>query len=346
MQQCLQAAIPQESKATCHDCAMCSTGKEEPSDDAVFFDPDSKCCTYMPTLWNFLVGAILEDDSPEAAEGRGTVEARIDASVAVTPLGLGSPPVYRLMYSRIQSAFGKAQSMRCPHYIEEGGRCGVWRNRESTCVTWFCKYERGAVGEEFWERLHQLLAIVESGLSTWCMLQLDPGEDALRSLVPPPRARTPDPISAASFDQRADPQIYRRNWGRWLGKEREFFRRAGQLARPLSWSKVLELGGAEAQQAEALVQGAFRRLISADLPERVRAGPINLTPDPDGGALVTTYNDYDPLKLSAALLGILPLFNGQPTSAAIASIRETRGVSVSPSLIRRLVDFGVLVDAE
>ncbi len=345
MQQCLQGAIPPEPKATCHDCAMCAAERAEPSREAVFFNPASKCCTYMPTLWNFLVGSLLEDDSPEAAAGRQTVEARIDAGVAVTPLGLASPPVYQLLYSRIVGAFGRAQSMRCPHYIEEGGRCGVWRARESTCATWFCKHERGAVAREFWNQLHRLLVLAERGVSRWCLLQLELGEEALRALMPLPQAGTADPMTAADFDHRADPQTYRRKWGRWAGKEREFFRRAGHLARELPWSKVRELGGAEAAIAEVLVQEAFGRLLSTELPERIRAGSFRLVPDSGGGGLAIAYSGNDPLRLSGAILGILPFFDGQPTSAALQAIRETRGLDVSPALLRKLVDFGVLEDA-
>jgi hypothetical protein len=234
--------------------------------------------------------------------------------------------------------------MRCPHYIEEGGRCGVWRARESTCATWFCKYERGAVGLEFWERLHRLLALAEYSLSTWCVLQLDPGEDALRSLIPRRVQPGPDPISAADFDHRPDPALYRRNWGRWVGKEREFYRQAGALARALPWSKVLELGGSETQIAEALVQDAFRRLMSREVPERLRASAIKLTPDAAGG-MVKSYSGNDPIRLSHDVLGILPFFDGQPTSAALEAIRKARGVAVSPELLRWLVDFEVLEDA-
>jgi hypothetical protein len=322
---------------------MCDTGGVGASSKAVFFDPASKCCTYMPRLWNFLVGALLTDDSAEAAAGRRTVEARIDTGVAVTPFGLARAPVYELLYSRIKDAFGRAQSLRCPHYLEESGRCGVWRARESTCATWFCKYERGAVGLEFWERLHRLLSLAEYSVSTWCVLQLDPGEEALRSLIPQRPPLGPEAISAADFDHRADPERYRRNWGRWAGREREFYRKAGELARGLKWSEVLELGGSEAQFAEALVKAAFRRLISTELPERLWAGAIRLTPDGEGG-VASTYSGTDPIRLSHDVLDILPFFHGQPTSAAIRAIRKERGLAVAPELVRWLVDFGVLVE--
>ncbi len=343
MQQCLPAPIPPEREATCHDCAMCSSTPGESSSTAVFFNPATKCCTYLPRLWNFLVGALLADDSPEAAAGRRTVEARIDAGIAVTPFGLARTPVFDLHYSRILAAFGRAESLRCPHYIEEGGRCGVWRARESTCATWFCKYERGAVGLDFWERLHLLLVIAESSVSNWCVLELDPGEEALRALVAARPATAPEPISAADFDHRRDPDQQRRLWGRWAGKEREFYRSAGELVRRLPWSRVRELGGSELAIAERLALEAFQRLLSHDVPPRLRAETITFTPDTEGG-VANTYNGNDPVHLSRDVLEILPFFHGQPTDAALQAIRDELGVAVQPDMVRWLVDFGLLAE--
>src|SRR4051812_31514765 len=65
-----------ESRATCSDCAMCSKGGS-PAPGVLSFRPDTKCCTYEPTLPNFLVGAILADTSPEMAEGRRRIRAHI-----------------------------------------------------------------------------------------------------------------------------------------------------------------------------------------------------------------------------------------------------------------------------
>src|SRR5262245_2433326 len=150
----LLGPIPNEPKATCHDCAMCappgSTVATDSPKEVVFYDPQVKCCSYTPILWNFLVGDLLADQSAEAVIGRATVERRIEAGVAVTPLGLDRPPSYFALYQHISKAFGRTHTMRCPHFIDEGGLCGVWRHRESTCVTWFCKHERGGVGKAFW----------------------------------------------------------------------------------------------------------------------------------------------------------------------------------------------------
>ena len=345
MRECLLGDIPNEPKATCQDCAMCRAEGQKPApNDPVFYDPRSKCCTYMPILWNFLVGALLDDDSPEAAPGRRTVEARIAAGIAVTPLAMDRPPAYGVLYGHIPNAFGRAQSMRCPHYIEEGGLCGVWRARESTCATWFCKHERGAVGKRFWQQLHRLLAVTERQVASWCVLQLDVGVDALAAVFPfPPPAA--GPVTGEDFDGRTTPERRQLVWGQWAGREQAFYREAGRLAGALSWTDVLALGGSELQAAVQITRAAFERLTTPRLPDRLRAGELHLASAPGGGAVVTTYSPVDPLRLSPAVLEILPFFGGRTTRAARQAISRKLGHQVDTSLLLKLVDFGVLEDA-
>ena len=346
MRECLSGSIPNERNATCHDCAMCSAQTEpRGSNDPVFYDPRTKCCTYMPVLWNFLVGALLDDDTAEAAQGRRTVEERIAAGIAVTPLGLTPPPAYNALYRHIPQAFGRAQSMRCPHYIEDGGLCGVWRARESTCATWFCKHERGAVGKRFWQELHRLLQGVERQVATWCVLQLDLGAEALAAIFPFPKAENL-PVTGADFDGWTPADRQRLIWGKWAGREQSLYREAGRLAGGLSWADIMALGGADLRVAVQLTQAAYARLTTARLPARLRAKAINLAPDSGGAAVVTTYSPLDPLRLTAGVLEILPYFNGRTTRAARQAIARELGRQVETSLLLKLVDFGVLEDAD
>lgn len=342
MRECLTDPVPNEPKATCHDCAMCpSAGHTPSSNDPIFYDPSTKCCSYMPVMWNFLTGAVLDDNSPEAAAGRRSVEARIKAGIAITPLAMERPPVYKLLYSHIPDAFGRSQSMRCPHYIEEGGLCGVWRSRESTCATWFCKHERGAIGKQFWVRLHRLLALTEQNLASWCVLEMDLGRDALRAIFPFP-PRTELPVSGADFDGRPDPARQKTLWGKWLGREPEFYRKASSLVRGLSWSEVIGICGQEVRAAEQVMRAAFDDLRDHALPERLIPGACTQMAGADGGATVTTYSPIDPLHLSPEIVQILPYFQGQPVRAARRAIEEELGFDVEPELLRKLADFGVL----
>ena len=86
-----------ETRATCSDCAMCD--KAGPAEAVApvgggFFRPEVKCCSYHPTLPNFLAGAALQDASSGGAEGRrgtgklrkettGTVVSRPDLAICV-----------------------------------------------------------------------------------------------------------------------------------------------------------------------------------------------------------------------------------------------------------------------
>src|SRR5215469_6021872 len=186
MDQILAGPIPGETNATCEQCAMCPQPGNSTPGSPLFFNPRTKCCTYMPRLPNFLAGRLLADDDPDpdATKGRATIETRIEKGIAVTPLGLYPDPVHSLLYQRSPDAFGQSLTLRCPHYIEESGHCGVWKHRESTCATWFCKHVRGAVGMRFWHAVQHLLGAVEESLAQWCVSELDVGTQALQLLFP------------------------------------------------------------------------------------------------------------------------------------------------------------------
>ena len=54
-----------EERATCSNCEMCDKGNMPEGVSAVYFRPDLKCCTYHPSLPNYLTGAILADTRPD-----------------------------------------------------------------------------------------------------------------------------------------------------------------------------------------------------------------------------------------------------------------------------------------
>ena len=175
MEQLFKGPLPPERLATCSDCAKLQKAGQPIDPDA--YNPDTKCCTYLPMLHNFLVGSIIDDTDPDFATGRATVEARIDAGLAVTPLGLYATEEYLSRYDA-GARFGKDITLRCPHFLHaEGGRCGVWKHRESTCSTWFCKYERGEHGKDFWKRgVAPMLRAAELALARHLAIELGADE--------------------------------------------------------------------------------------------------------------------------------------------------------------------------
>lgn len=336
----LDAPVPVEGRATCETCAMA------PAHGAVtgpqHFHADTKCCTYVPTLPNFRVGAILDDPTPEGKHGRESVAARVAAGAGVTPLGVAAPPVVKLVYDHgvtpSDSAFGRTRALRCPHFLEDTGGCGIWRYREATCATWFCKHERGATGQTFWETMRQLLAAVEHALARWCLLELDPGDEALRRLLDPPHAH-PD---GAEIDGFADPVRYATVWGRWRGREEEFYRACAERVEGLSPEEVARLGGAEVALLAHTLRRARARM-EAPVPDRplklspfqrVELGPVT--------SRVTTYREFDPVEIPTEVLTVLPRLEGRTPRRAL-QIAASAGVRLDADLLRRLLDYEVLV---
>ncbi len=342
IQELLDGPLPPERKATCERCVMCSPSSDQAPDGALAFNPQSKCCTYLPVLHNFLVGRILLDDDPALAPGRATVEARIQKGVAVSPLGLLRAGLYTFLYEHSPDAFGLSQALRCPHYLEERGQCGMWRHREATCATWFCKHERGAVGMRFWKTLKQLLSAVESSLARWCVLELDVGTEALRRLFPPPQRATAQTFDEHDLDGRVDLKEYRALWGTWAGREREFYRSSAALVNPLTWQEVRALCGPEVGVYVRLTQEAYRALHSQMIPPALRVRRFEVVDSRPEASTLASYSRFDPLKVPRPLLRVLPYFDGRPTDEAVQCIAAEQGIQLDPPLMRKLVDFEIL----
>ncbi|HSE42588.1 MAG TPA: hypothetical protein VLH08_17605 [Acidobacteriota bacterium] len=335
MDQLLQKPIPNETEAACQDCPMCSHDAQKNKSEFVF-DVATKCCTYIPEIPNFLAGQILLDKDPEFEKGRSAFEEQMTNHLIVTPLGVSPRSEYWAMYRHAtdNSAFGQTPGLLCPYFLPgEGGKCGIWRHRNSRCATWFCKYVRGSVGVIFWKYMDQLLSEIERRLSEWCILQLDIGLDALELLFPPP------PSERVS----GHPEIF---WGNWRGREREFFLECGKLVNVLSWQDVENICGAELRLIGQLTKKAFVNLTSFEVPSVLRVAqwkkvmPINADV-----YRVWTYNQYDPIDLSKAMLESLHYFDGRPTADAVQSIFDNNRLRLENSDLRRLTDFGVLTSA-
>ena len=346
MDEFLAAPIPHERDATCDDCAMCADGRE-PNANEIFFNPQTKCCAYVPALPNYLIGRILADEDPAFAVGRATVAARIRAGAGMTPLGLAPPPSFSVLYAHSSAAlFGRSLTLRCPHYLAEaGGRCGIWQHRAAICATWFCKFERGATGMTFWRSLEQLLTGVERNLMHWCVLELGLKVESLRSLLPWPQ-QTGHSVKAHALDGGRDPAEQRALWGERTGREEEFYRACAERVGALTWADVLALGGPELQLYARLTRAAYDEHRSEQLPVALKVGQFNVLHVGADAHTVTTYSGYDPFELPNKLLAVLPYFDGRPVRAALATIAAETGVKLDQKLVRKLVDFKILVPCE
>lgn len=347
MDELLEGPIPAETEATCEECVMCPKAGDRPA-GLTFFDPSVKCCSYMPELPNFLVGRILADENPTLAVGKETIRKRIEAGLAVTPLGLGQPSTYRLLYRQSQNAFGRSRTLRCPHYVDEnGGLCSIWRHRNSVCTTYFCKFVRGAVGREFWKTLLQLLSVVEEDLAQWCVTNLDLSNEALQTLIAPSgREEKTDIIDSSAIDGVVDRTKYRTLWGNWFGREEVFFSECVRLVEQLSWRDIMTVCRPQLRLIARLAREAYGRLVSHEPPKRLKVGSFNLVSLDQDSCCLSSYSALDPVVLPRVVIDLLHYFDARPTDEALVNIRNGQNIEFDTSLVRKLADFQILIPTD
>jgi hypothetical protein len=334
----LAGEMPDEPRSTCDDCAMAPRPDDVPGERR--FDPKLKCCTFYPELPNFTVGAILDDAS---SPGRAEVRRRFGQGVGVTPLGMSRPAVYEAVFTRSQGtdAFGRSAALRCG-FLDSASRCGIWAHRESTCVTFFCKLGRGSRGSALWKALQDLLVAIERQLSQWCVVELDPGDEALALLFRPP---APQALGHKKLDGIPDPAELKALWGRWAGRELELYRESAARVRALSWSRVLEISGPEVAARARVLLAAHRRHQSEAIPERLQLGGHTVIAANTRRTRLRAYSPLDPIDLEPGLAAALVEFDGRPTAEAVAAV-HARGVELDADRLRTLVDFDLLIPAK
>jgi Fe-S-cluster containining protein len=263
MEDALGSELPAEPRATCHDCVMCK-GAAQPAEVAreVRFSPNSKCCTYVPLLPNYLVGKIIKDHSDEAQFGRTKLLERLKNRVGATPFGMVVDAYSARIYERLvaEDQFGRDDSFRCPYYNPDGGLCGIWRHRNAVCSTWFCKYERRAIGARFWLSVRNLLLYVERELATYCVFKLGVDQSAVNELFDAnghPRALKDMHTYLEDDTGRMDNAVARLLWGQWYDKEETFYGACAELVGDLTWSSVLHIVGTQTSVLTHRARQAF-----------------------------------------------------------------------------------------
>ncbi|MBI4816065.1 MAG: hypothetical protein HY791_07405 [Deltaproteobacteria bacterium] len=352
-------ALPGEPEASCDDCAMRPSHEEEPG--RVYFDQMTRCCTFVPVIPNFLVGRILKDQSPDAGLGRESVIERIAMRRAVSPLGLERTLGFALKYRHTADAFGRKGSLRCPHHLDDG-RCGIWRNRESTCSTWFCKPARGERSLALWRAIQSFLAVIERQLSFWCVRRLGITHDAVTeaffsgnhplwtnkatykthlfgSQLDGPR-KSADPLGVATRRE------HQELWGNWDRREIELYEACADLVEPLSFEDLGRIVGTELEPAKGPVLETLEALEKGEIPTRLTARPttlVQIRKRPKGEwVLASSYRAYDPRELPRELYEALPRFDGRATAEVIAEIETETGIRVEHDALLALVELGFL----
>jgi hypothetical protein len=336
----LEKPAVKETRADCANCQMCNQGTMPDEAEAVFFRPDTKCCTYHPSLPNYLVGAILKDGAPEMQEGKRRIEERIASRIGVLPYSLAPPVKFLVLYDASRgSSFGRSTALMCP-YLTEAGLCSIWRHRETICSTFYCKFDGGEAGVAFWKSWKAYLQHVEQVLSVWS------SKSIARDLVQPPLSKGSMTLEELE-DRPPKDATYASWWGSWVGREKEYYVACYNKVRNLSKREFAKLVD-ETPKGKSLLselRTRYAALSTPFLPERVALnGRMRRLPVANGVAITTTYNPYDSMILEKELFEVLEKITyDKPLADTRAELSEKEGIELADELLLHLVRHAVLV---
>lgn len=329
---------PIERKATCATCAMCPPVDAPLAQGALYFRPDAKCCTYHPILPNYLVGGILSDERPEMALGRSRVLDRMRDRRGVMPSALGPSRKTNVLQTNAgKRAFGQSLVLLCPYFEQKQGLCTVWPYRESTCSTYHCRHVDGADGKAFWHAIHGLVAYIEVKLAF----------AAANSIIPGYTEAPSEGLTANDLEDRQPPdEEYEARWGDWVGREQLFYERAHAWVRSLEPTDLTRILASPRYDELAIAATEARdALASTTLPERlVPNAKMTWQPVPEGGFRLSTYNAYDSIHGTDALLKAFLAFNSEETVSEVrARLARDEGMQLPEAVILSLYRYRVLV---
>jgi hypothetical protein len=331
-----RAAVP-ETRATCSDCAMCPKGGA--ASGGIFFKPDLKCCTYHPTLPNFLVGAILSDASAEITEGKRRIRERIARRIGVTPQWIAPPRKQRVLLEAARgSSFGRSKALLCP-YFDERGLCTIWRHRESVCSTFFCKHDTGAVGDAFWMANKNFLGHVEARLARHAAQSVC--SDVTEPNVPRLRLTIED-----LEDQPPNADDYAGYWGEWAGREEDFYLACHAHVSAMT-AAALERVLAEEERGAELLEELTKRsdaLRASAIAERLIPNPNMRVTKMEAGVALTTYSIFDAMCVSPDLFEVVNQFNPKESVAETRSrLEKDHDLKIPDALLLSLQQHEILV---
>jgi hypothetical protein len=272
---------PTEPRASCGACPLLHDPRER-------FSPETRCCTYHPRLWNWQVGRALRRDDAGAA----LLRARIAAGGGVDATGVAPPAGWRERYFSPHMGFGRDVSMRCPYWVGGAESCGIWRDRNATCRTWFCRHEEGFVGRDAWLALRDALDAAEHDLAA---AAIDAGE------APWPWA----PIERF--------EAWYAWCAAWVDGLDEAALRAAVSPKVAGFRVVIATRVAARDRA---------------LPKRLACQSHRVAPRP-GGAALSADSSWDPVEVGAADVGLATAFSdGEDVAAVLATWGDDRSALV------------------
>jgi len=339
-----QDQIPRETSAACQDCVMLPDPTNEHPGPDLTYSPASKCCTYFPDIPNYLVGAILAETDPTYQDAQTRLKNQIRAKISTSPFGLERPRKYTVLVHNTPDFFGKSQLLICPFFASDHGRCTLWPYLTATCRTWFCKYDRGQEGLEFWRDLRAYWDYLQKILSRYVLHQFEfAPERILRS------SRNPMALTVEELDGRAQsPEQYAQAWGSWVDREEEFYQKAFEQVSALTPEIFNTLIGIGHTIRLNQVMVRHEKMINPDPPPYLKRNPdMRVQKTRHGTYIVSAYLPRDAVELTQRLYAVLDYFDGRlPVDAVIQSLAQQQQMIPDADLLLSLYHLRILIPSK
>ncbi|SLM29141.1 conserved hypothetical protein [Desulfamplus magnetovallimortis] len=337
-----EKTIPRETAATCESCAMwqpaTTSGKENKTLRS--FSRESKCCTHYPNIPNYLLGGFLSHKKSDDAK---KILDIISNSPGHTPRGIVRPKkIQFLMENSQRSFFGRSKTLICPFFDKEKGYCTIRPFWDAVCNTWFCKYVKGYDGFQFWVAIRKYLSYVEQSLIQFAMYNLNCNPENIENLV---SNEQPGPLSLGDLDDLPlDRNRYLSQWGKWAGREIEFYKKCYELVLKMTRPQFEEITGITQKINLAVVKSKYSDLFSTDLPRVLKKNSSMVEEKIEGDQyLIMGYSMIDPFLVPKKLYEILSFFDGnQDVEATCKMIKEHTGFVPDHDLLVELYRFRIL----
>lgn len=332
-----QNEIPEETLATCQNCAMCSENDDISTATSLFFTQTTKCCTYYPTIPNYLAGGILSDKQGNSEEGKRILNQIIDQKAGVFPHKILPPTNYQILYkSTREYAFGRAQSLLCPFFNKETGSCFIWKFRSRMCSTWFCKTEKGKDGNDFWDATGEFLAAIEKNISMYILRELGFEAQHVIALVSKMRQNVQE------IDGHVTSDVFEDRWRHWHGNEKALYIKAYKAAKKLNNTSFENIMGIQGVLHVERLQQLRNNMLSPVLPSRLKRNPeLTICRVKDK---VQLESDVCKIAMNQRTYTLLDYFDGNRSTAEINEItRSQHACVIGEKLLVKLYQNKILV---
>jgi len=324
----LDISLPEEKFANCSECFHCIHPQSA--------SYNTKCCTYHPHIPNYVVGAILTDESVGIKEGKTRIKNLIADRVGVTPYGIIPPPEYPAAKRRFAQTKKKTrednEALNCP--LNLLGTCTIWNYRPELCATYHCASVSGQKGGQFWKIYYRYLTHIERVLSRYVMLELNYPLEHIQI-----KKIKPEKVDLYNTEGQIDPDRYAQMWRENNGSEDGYYIKCYEIFDKINIDQLSTLVGLDGT------------LFQDKLHVQAKMSRDNILPDYllfDEKAVEVTRQEGNLIKINGRTVKevqyrLLKAFDGQTSTYDV--IRQSLVMKANlANLARRLLDEGTLTE--